>query len=90
MLAPRAAVQTRIVSVARIRLDFQKSARSFKVIISADISEFESNMPSHAVSSVMAYGSVLAHRYGQKRELGDATITRGDLTSPGPLQKGVY
>ena len=27
---------------------------------------------------------------GQKRELGDATITRGDLTSPGPLQKGVY
>src|SRR5262249_14865937 len=27
---------------------------------------------------------------GQKRELGGVTITRGDLTSPGPLQKGVY
>ena len=28
--------------------------------------------------------------HGQKRELGGVTITRGDLTSPGPLQKGVY
>jgi hypothetical protein len=36
---PRAAAQTRIVSVARIRLDFQKSARPFKGIICADISE---------------------------------------------------
>jgi hypothetical protein len=26
----------------------------------------------------------------QKRELGGVTITRGDLTSPGPLQKGAY
>ena len=25
--------------------------------------------------------------HGQKRELGGVTITRGDLTSPGPLQK---
>src|SRR5215831_17110553 len=28
--------------------------------------------------------------HGQKRELGGVAITRGDLTSPAPLQKGVY
>jgi hypothetical protein len=28
--------------------------------------------------------------HGQKRELGGVTITRGDLTPPGPLQKAVY
>src|SRR5437660_12311558 len=49
-----AAVQTRIVSVARIRFDFQKSARRFKGIICDDISEFESYMPSHAVTSLWA------------------------------------
>ena len=32
----------------------------------------------------------LSADHGQKRELGGVTITRGDLTSPGPLQKGVY
>jgi hypothetical protein len=37
--------------VARIRLDSRKSVRSFKGIICADISEFESRMPSHAVVS---------------------------------------
>jgi len=37
--------------VARIRLDSRKSVRSFKGIICADISEFESRMPSHAVRS---------------------------------------
>jgi hypothetical protein len=46
---PNAAAQTRIVSKARIRLDFRKSVRSFKGIICVDISEFESYMPSHAV-----------------------------------------
>jgi len=46
---PNAAAQTRIVSKARIRLDSGKSVRSFKGIICADISEFESYMPSHAV-----------------------------------------
>jgi hypothetical protein len=47
-LLPTAA-QTRIVSVARIRLDPRKSVRPFKGIICRDISEFESHMPSHAV-----------------------------------------
>jgi hypothetical protein len=49
---PNAAAQTRIVSKARIRLDSGKSVRSFKGIICADISEFESYMPSHAVRSL--------------------------------------
>src|SRR2546426_5539624 len=38
---PNAAAQTRIVSKARIRLDFCKSVRSFKGIICQDIFEFE-------------------------------------------------
>jgi hypothetical protein len=46
---PSPAAQTRIVSVARIRLDSRKSVRSFKGIICGDISEFESYMPSQAV-----------------------------------------
>jgi hypothetical protein len=46
-----AAAQTRIVSEARIRLDFWKFVRPFKGIICDDISEFESYHPSHAVSS---------------------------------------
>jgi hypothetical protein len=45
---PSPAAQTRIVSVARIRLDSRKSVRSFKGIICGDISEFESYMPSQA------------------------------------------
>jgi hypothetical protein len=47
-----AAAQTRIVSLARIRLDSRKSVRSFKGIICVDISEFESYMPSQAVASL--------------------------------------
>jgi len=46
---PRAAAHTRMVSVARIRPDSRKSVRPFKGIICDDISEFESDMPSHAV-----------------------------------------
>jgi hypothetical protein len=46
--------QTRIVSVARIRLDSRKSVRLFKGIICDDISEFESYMPSQAVESPRA------------------------------------
>src|SRR6516162_142916 len=46
---PKVAAQTRIVSVARIRLDSRKSVRPSKGIICDDISEFESYMPSHAV-----------------------------------------
>jgi hypothetical protein len=48
------AAHTRMVSVARIRLDFRKSARPFKGIICGDVSEFESYMPSHAVRSPAA------------------------------------
>jgi hypothetical protein len=48
---PGAAAQTRIVSMAKIRLDRRKSTRLFKGIICDDISEFESYMPSHAVQS---------------------------------------
>ena len=36
---PNAAAQTRVVSVAKIRLDSRKSMRSFKGIIYVDISE---------------------------------------------------
>src|SRR6516165_6676714 len=49
-----AAAQTRMVSVARIRLVSRKSSRLFKGIICDDISEFESHMPSHAVGSPSA------------------------------------
>jgi hypothetical protein len=37
---PDAAAQTRIVSLARIRLDSRKSVRPFKGIFCADVSEF--------------------------------------------------
>jgi hypothetical protein len=46
-----AAAQARTVSADRIRLDPWKSAGLFKAIICDDMSEFESNMPSHAVRS---------------------------------------
>ena len=51
---PGIAAQTRMVSVARIRLVSRKSTRLFKGIICIDISEFESYMPSHAVGSLPA------------------------------------
>jgi len=50
-LVPGAAAQTRMISVAKIRLDRRKSTRLFKGIICDDISEFESHMPSQAVWS---------------------------------------
>ena len=49
-----AAAQTRMVSVARIRLVSRKSTRLFKGIICDDISEFESYMPSQPVPSLEA------------------------------------
>ena len=48
---PGAAAQTRVVSMAAIRLGSWESARAFKGIICDDISEFESHMPSQAVRS---------------------------------------
>jgi hypothetical protein len=44
-----AAAQTRVISMAGIRLAAWESARAFKGIICDDVSEFESHMPSHAV-----------------------------------------
>ena len=49
---PTVAARTRIVSAAGIRLNHRKSARPFNGIFCADISEFESHMPSHAVGSL--------------------------------------
>src|SRR6516164_2300673 len=46
-----AAAKTRIVSVAKIRLDPWKSVRPLKVIFFDDIAEFESSMPSQTVRS---------------------------------------
>ena len=46
---PGAAAQTRVVSMAGIRLGSWESARAFKGIICDDISEFESHMPSQPV-----------------------------------------
>jgi hypothetical protein len=43
---------TRMVSLARNRLDPRKSCATFKGIFCHDISEFESYMPSHAVGSL--------------------------------------
>ena len=50
LLNPRRCSSNGVVSVAKIRLDRRKSTRLFKGIICDDISEFESHMPSHAVS----------------------------------------
>jgi hypothetical protein len=49
---PKVAAQTRMLSVARIRLDSRKSVRAFKGIICDDVSEFESHMASQAVWSL--------------------------------------
>src|SRR6476620_7162915 len=62
---PGNAAQTRMVSVAGIRLDSGKSVRPFKEIICADISEFESHMPSHAVWSLWALSAL--RNYAQQR-----------------------
>src|SRR5215469_3121949 len=51
---PNAAAQTRVVSLAGIRLGSWESARAFKGIICDDISEFESYMPSQPVWSLWA------------------------------------
>src|SRR6266446_6427449 len=68
-----AAAQTRIVSVARIRLDSRKSVRSFKGIICDDISEFESYMPSHAVRSLWAKRRASFRHFEPEKEFRLAT-----------------
>jgi hypothetical protein len=81
-----AAAQTRMVSVARIRLGSCESARAFKGIICDDVSEFESYMPSHSVglSQVLsprnrhAQAICLLGRFaridGTARELADGSV----------------
>jgi hypothetical protein len=57
-----AAAQTRIVSAGQNLVDPRKSVRPFKGIICADVSEFESYMPSHAVglsASLLTPGNAL-------------------------------
>src|SRR5437660_12615074 len=51
---PGAAAQTRVVSLAAIRLGSWESARAFKGIIRDDISGFESHMRSQRVGSLRA------------------------------------
>src|SRR5262249_33750803 len=55
LLIPGAAAQTRVVSLAGIRLRSWESARAFKGIICDDISEFESYMPSQPVRSLWRF-----------------------------------
>jgi hypothetical protein len=67
---PNPAAQTRIVSVARIRLGPRISVRPFKGIFCDDISEFESYMPSHAVRSLWRFAeAVLRGRVHIERSL---------------------
>src|SRR5262252_7738655 len=68
-----ATAQTRMVSVARIRLGSCESARAFKGIICDDVSEFESYMPSHAVGSLW----------------GDGEASSSATSLAGPRRKGV-
>jgi hypothetical protein len=72
--------QTRMVSVAKIRLDRRKSTRLFKGIISSDISEFESHMPSHAVGLHTLGGS--ERRSEAAAFPGPAAQTRGWIDGP--------
>jgi hypothetical protein len=62
---PSPAAQTRIVSVARIRLDFWKSVRSFKGLFCDDISGFESYHPRQAVGSPPATCECRSKRLGR-------------------------
>ena len=88
-----AAAQTRMVSVARIRLVSRKSTRLFKDIICDDISEFESYMPSHAVGSLwrvkLARSELLFARAASGQCRGGSRMNlprsrnRRDLSGPG-------
>jgi hypothetical protein len=78
-----AAAQTRIVSKARIRRDSRKSVRSFKEIICGDVSEFESCMPSHAVS-------LRAIALGLERPAEDGISLRGTSSVLMPLGRASF
>jgi ABC transporter substrate binding protein len=81
---PQRAAQTRIVSKARIRLDSRKSVRSFKGIICVDISEFESDMPSHAVG---LSASLLVSAGGMFRPA--RSMVKGEKPGDLPVQQTV-
>ena len=81
-----AAAQTRMVSVARIRLVSRKSTRLFKGIICDDISEFESYMPSQPVLSQWAtFRSQKFARHWDKEKL-DRFIAKPDEVVPGNMK----
>ena len=67
------AAHTRIVSVARIRLDSHKSMRPFKGIICDDVSEFESYHLSHAVGSLWRVYPVSGSTPARNFEIGFAS-----------------
>jgi hypothetical protein len=68
-------LKTRIVSVARIRLNPWKTVRPFKGIICDDISEFESYMPSQPVRSLWVMSGL--QKYARhSRELADRSNSR--------------
>ena len=82
-----AAAQTRMVSVARIRLVSRKSTRLFKGIICDDISEFESHMPSHAVGSLwLQQGD--DRRLGRPKRSGLTAVDDGPHRSTRRLSTG--
>src|SRR5262249_54958569 len=73
---PGAAAQTRVVSMAGIRLGSWESAPAFKGIICDDISEFESSHASHAVGSLWRVypvheGAAILERVGNLAERAD-------------------
>src|SRR5262249_2344658 len=72
---PAAAAQTRVASLAGIRLDSGKPVRSFKGIICHDISEFESSHASHAVGSLWrvypVHGLCEQHRFLSSEKLSE-------------------
>src|SRR5262245_32211998 len=81
---PGAAAQTRVVSLAGIRLDSRKSVRPFKGIICDDISEFESHMPSHAVG---LSASLLVSAGGVFRPV--RSMVKGEKPGDLPVQQTV-
>src|SRR5262245_28758732 len=72
-IANRAA-HTRIVSVARIRLDCWKSFRTLKGIFEADISEFESDHLSQAVPALRGNSGSRELAAARLRPVGAASI----------------
>ena len=71
------AAQTRVVSMAGIRLGSWESARAFKGIICDDVSEFESHMPSQPVWSLRLFAGGSPGIAEKRRDVG---------VSPAPVE----